>query len=107
MDDYSVHLDPSVKEALKKRGYVLIVLPGGITDDRQVNDTDLHHDLKSSYRQKSLLMIEKLHSNRNKIPSPSRDEIMQMCKSAGNETVSKVDIHGAFKRNAITIKLDG
>ena len=35
---------------------------------------------------------------------------MQMCKSACNETVSKVDIHGhslAFKRNAITIKLNG
>ena len=29
-----------------------------------------------------------------------------MCKSASNETVSKVDIHGAFKRNAITIRLD-
>ena len=35
---------------------------------------------------------------------------MQMCKSAWNETVSKVDIHGrswAFKRNAITINLNG
>ena len=33
LNDYSAHLDPSVKEALKKRGYFLIVLPGGITDD--------------------------------------------------------------------------
>ena len=32
---------------------------------------------------------------------------MKMCKSAWNKTVSKVDIHGAFKRNAITIKLEG
>ena len=32
---------------------------------------------------------------------------MQMCKSAWNKTVSKVDINGAFKWNAITIKLDG
>ena len=43
-------------------------------------------------------MIEKLRSNPNKIPSPSRDEIMQMIKSAWNETVSKVDIHSVFKR---------
>ena len=92
LDGYSVHLDPSIKEALKKRGY-FIILPGGITGDLQVNDTNLHHDLKSYYRQKeSLLMTEKLRSNPNKIPSPSRDEIMQMCKSAWNETVSKVDI---------------
>ena len=107
MDDYSAHLDPSAKEALKKRGYFLIILPGGITGDLQVNDTDLHYDLKSPYRQKeSLLMIAKLRSNPSNIPSPSRDEIMQMCKSTWNKTVSKVDIHGAFKRNAIS-KLDG
>ena len=31
---------------------------------------------------------------------------MQMCKSAWNEIVSKVDIHGTFKRNSITIKLE-
>ena len=31
---------------------------------------------------------------------------MQMCKSASNETVSKVDIYGAFKQNAITIRPD-
>ena len=67
--------------------------------------TGLHHDLKFSYQQKdSLLMIKKLRSNPNKTPSPSTDEIMQMCNSAWNETVSKVDIHGAFKRNVITIK---
>ena len=61
LDDYSAHLDPSVKEALKKRGCFLIILPGGKTGDLQANDIDLHHDLKSSYPQKELLlMIEKL-----------------------------------------------
>ena len=32
---------------------------------------------------------------------------MKMCKPAWNKAVSKVDIHGDFKRNAITIKLEG
>ena len=32
---------------------------------------------------------------------------MQMCKSAWNEIVSKLDIRGTFKRNAMTIKLVG
>ena len=50
LDDYSAHLDPSVKEALKKRFNFLIILPGGITDDLQVNNTGLHHDLESFYR---------------------------------------------------------
>ena len=44
-----------------------MISSGGITGDFQENDTDLHHDLKSSYRQESLLMIEKLRSNPNKI----------------------------------------
>ena len=81
MDDYSAHCDFSVTETLKKRLF-LINLPAGITGDLQMNDTDLRHDL-NSYQ-------------------PRRDEIMQTYKSAWNEPVSKVDIHGAFKRNAIT-----
>ena len=52
-------------------------------------------------------MIQKLSSNPSKIPSPRTDEIMKMCKSTWNETVSKVDIYATVKRNAITIKLDG
>ena len=51
-------------------------------------------------------MIQKLSSNPSKIPSPRTDEIMKICKSTWNETVSKVDIYATFKRNAITIKLD-
>ena len=33
LDDYSAHLDPSVKEALKKRSYFFIILLGRITGD--------------------------------------------------------------------------
>ena len=43
-------------------------------------------------------MIEKLRSNHNKFSLPNRDETMPMCNSAWDETISKVDIHGAFKR---------
>ena len=76
--------------------------------DLQVNDTDLHHPLKSLYHDKeSLLMIEKLKANPEKIPSPNQDEIMLMLQSVFNETISKIDIHFAFKRNGLTIKLDG
>ena len=52
-------------------------------------------------------MIEKLRENPDKVPSPSRDEIMKMCKAAFKETIAKVDVSNAFKRNGLTIKLDG
>ena len=107
LDDYSVHLDPAVKESLSKRGYFLVILPGGITGDLQVNYTDLHHPLKTSYHEKeAALMIEKLRENPDKIPSPSRDGIMKMCKAVFEETIPKVDVSDAFKRNGLTIKLD-
>ena len=48
LDDYSAHLDSAAKESLTKRGYFLVILPGGITGDLQVNDIDLHHPLKTS-----------------------------------------------------------
>ena len=77
LDDYSAHLHPEVKEALKKKGYFLVILPGGITGDLQVNDADVHHPLKSSYREKeSLLMIEKLQENPDTIPLQNRHETM-------------------------------
>ena len=108
LDDYSAHLDPSVQDSLLKRGYFLIVMGGGITGDLQVNDTDMHHPLKEAYREKeSSLMIEKLRENPEKIPSSSRNDIMRMCKSAFQETVAKIDFSDAFKRNGLTIKLDG
>ena len=60
LDDYSAHLHPEVKEALKKKGYFLVILPEGITGDLQVNDTDVHHplkSLKSSYQEKESLLL--------------------------------------------------
>ena len=70
LDDHSAHLDPAVKESLSKRGYFLVILPGGTTGDLPVNDTDLHHPLKTSYREKeATLMIEKLRKHPDKIPS--------------------------------------
>ena len=57
LDDYSAYLDPAVKESLSKRGYFLVILPGGITGDLQVNDTDLHHPLKAPYREKEATLM--------------------------------------------------
>ena len=60
-------------EALKKKGYFLVILPG----DLKVNDTDVYHPWKSSYREKELLlMIEKLQENPDKTSSANRDEII-------------------------------
>ena len=38
----AVHLMPEVRKALRKRGYVLIIIGGGITGDCQIN-VRVHH----------------------------------------------------------------
>ena len=106
LDNYSVHLDPSFAEALYNSGWILVLIGGGITGDIQTNDTALHRPLKALYREKEeQLMYKKLREDRNKIPKPSRDEIMMMMTEAYNE--SSPDHTQAFKSNWISNKLDG
>ena len=78
LDDYAVHLMPEVRKALWDRGYVLVIIGGGITGFVQVNDTHLHKKLKSEYRIKeSALMLEKLTKDLKKVPAPDRGEMMR------------------------------
>ena len=59
LDDYSVHLLPETRQALLKKGYMLVGIGGGITGDVQINDTDMNAPLKSKYRElEAELMIE-------------------------------------------------
>ena len=106
LDDYAVHLMPEVREALLKRGYVLVIIGGGITGDIQINDTHFHAPLKASYRDQEMsLMLEKLRDEPSKIPSPSRDEIMKMSAYALENI--KIDCQRAFKSLFVTNSLDG
>ena len=61
LDDYAVHLQDEVREALLKRGYILVLIGGGVTGDIQINDTHMHSPLKTNYSLlESSLMVEKL-----------------------------------------------
>ena len=106
LDDYAVHLMPELRSALLKRGYILEVIGGGITGDIQINDTHFHGRLKSSYRDlETELMIEQLRSNPEKIPSPSRDQMMEMLYQSWSSL--NVDRSAAFKSLWITNAFDG
>ena len=65
---------PEVRQALFKKGYILVVIRGGITGDVQINDTNCHHHLKCSYRD---------FEHPVKILSPSRDDDVYAFKSLG------------------------
>ena len=108
LDDYSAHLSPIVESELLKKGCFLILIGGGITGDFQVNDTTYHRPSKSAYRQgESQLMLEKLRENPEKIPQPSRDEMVTMFQRAWDETIESTSNVHAFKQNLMTLAFDG
>ena len=103
LDDYSVHIMPEIKEALLKRGYVPVIIGGGLTGDIQINDTDLHSPLKAKYRElEQLLMIDQLKANPKKIPQPSRDDMMRMLSE--NFEAVEIDVVTHFKSLCIRWK---
>ena len=97
---------PEIKEALLKRGYVPVIIGGGVTGDIQISDTDLHSPLKAEYREiEQLLMINQLKANPKKIPQPSMYDMMRML----SESFEAVEIHVVthFKSLWVTNPLDG
>ena len=108
LDDYSVHLQTELCDALLKKGYILIIIGGGVTGDIQVNDTHYHHQLKQKYRDlESDLMIRKLRAETGKVPSPTRDDMMCMLNESWNATCDHIDPILALKNNFIMNALDG
>ena len=106
IDDYAVHLMSEIRKALYQRGYVLIVMGGGITGFIQVNDTDLHHHLKSLYRnEERTLMLKKLEVDKNKVPLRNREQMIEMLLAAWKKT--DVDFTAVFKKLFVTNAFDG
>ena len=71
LDDYAVDLMLEVRKLLWERGYVLIIIGGGITGYIQENDTHVLRALKHEYRDlEAELMLSMLQKNNAKIPPP-------------------------------------
>ena len=60
LDDYAVHLMPEIMKAFWERGYILILISGGITGYIQTNDTDLYKKLKALYHEKEINLMLKM-----------------------------------------------
>ena len=106
LDDYSVHLMLEGRKALFKKGYILVIIGGGITGNIQINGTNCHRDLKKHYRDLEMkLMREQLEKDPIKIPSPSRNEMMPMLLQAWKTL--EIDTKREFKSLLVTNGSDG
>ena len=57
LDDYAVHLMPSIRKKLLERGYILIIIGGGITGDIQVDYFEIILFLQEIYNEVLFLPI--------------------------------------------------
>ena len=108
LDNYSVHLSKSARALLIHKGYIPVYIGGGITGDIQVNDTHFHHPLKTAYREKEQrLMLEKLGMSPDKVPSPDRQEMMNLFRESTDEVLDRLDIGLVLKHNFLLKNLGG
>ena len=97
---------PEIRKALFQRGYILVVMGGGITGFIQANDTHYHRKLKSYYRDLEMeLMLEKLQVERNKVPTPTPEEMVNMTMKAAKKI--NVNFSEVFKQLFVTNDLNG
>ena len=87
---------PEIRKACYQRGYVLVVMGGGISGFIQANDPDLHRHLKWKCRGRKMeLMLKKLEVDKNKVPSPSREDMVQKLRYSWKE--NEVHYPSVFK----------
>ena len=99
LDKYEAHTTEMVQKAALKKKYITLVIPGGLTGDIQVCDTDLNMPLKAAYKkQEKAWLAAQLHIKRfppkeSTDPTatgftPTRELMMQWAKNAYTEASS-------------------
>lgn len=107
LDDYSTSWSFPSRKTLQE-GVFIDHHRGGINGDVQGNDTHYYNSSKKNYREAEMVfMIKALAKDPTKIPSPSRDQMMQMFHEAWNKALAGIDNELVFKQNMLRIKLDG
>ena len=93
------------RQASFKKGYIVVIISGGITGDIQISDKNCHRGFKNHYRDLEMkLILEQLEKDPIKIPSPLRNEMMSMLLQAW-ETL-ECDTKREFKSLFVTNTLD-
>ena len=69
---------PEVRQALCSRGYILVIIGGGITGFVQVNGIHLHKPLKSEYQKKVPINVRKVTKWPTEMSTPDQSEMMRL-----------------------------
>ena len=95
-----------IRKALWGHCHFLVLMGWSFTGFIQENDTRIHRSLKNHYRNSECaLTIEKSQANKNKVPSPTRDQMMSMLANVWSPLTA--DSTAAFKSLFVTNAFDG
>jgi len=106
LDKYSGHLGKKVHEAAHAKRYILLIIPGGLTPDVQVCDTDMNRPFKKFYRDIEDQWTLMQRSNGVALPTPTRELMLQWAVRSF-EQLDFQNIANGFKRNGLMLALDG
>ncbi len=108
-DDYKGHKDPRIFELCWERGYLLILIGGGITGAVQTCDTHLHLPLSTKYQHAEMAFLaEMMDLNPAGLPLMSRcDCTRELCAIYGNPALHAKVARAGTRDNMFTLPLDG
>ena len=108
LDDYNAHLQPELFAVFLAKGWILIIMDGGLTSIDQVNDTDCHEHLHAAHRD---VETEYLNAERVKdphvMPKMDRDVAFDIITRAWVRCGFNMGFAAAFKKRFLTNELDG
>jgi hypothetical protein len=107
LDWFAPHLDPRVDELIHGAGHAILRIGGHLTGLVQVEDTHAHAPYSKSYkRQETVDAYEQLQVRPDKLPSTSRQTVMDRALLAWSQVDHTSCSHG-FVANGIANALDG
>ncbi len=108
-DDYKGHKDPRIFQLCWERGYLLILIGGGITGAVQTCDTHLHLPMSMKYQHAEMAFLaEMMDLNPAGLPLMSRcDCTRELCAIYGNPALHAKVARAGTRDNMFTLPLDG
>ena len=107
LDWFAPHLDPCIDELIHAAGHAILRIGGHLTGLVQVEDTHAHAPYSKCYkRQETMDAYEQLQVRPDKLPSTSRQTVMDRALLAWSQVDHTSCSHG-FVANGIANALDG
>jgi hypothetical protein len=108
LDAYRPNMTDDVFDFCWERGYIVVIIGGGLSGTFQVNDTHLHNVLSKSYQGGEMsLLLACAEQQPLSLPVCTRDDCVNLLRTIWADVELHRKCARGFKDNLITTALDG